>query len=725
MKKILALILVTIFFLFSPDSVLAADCDYVVNDVDGLLSAKDTIRGLNNNMTKDIVVCLRGGDYFLNSTISFGPQDSGTNDHNIIYKNYDNNKPTIIGGQPITNWQRHSGNIYKANVGKSWKFYNLMENRTLSTMARHPNSGWLSAVTAPAYNQITYGVGDLPLFDYSDAQLSIKLARPSGNEYFAEVLPITSVNFGTRLITVNKWAHWWPFDAGTRYFARGSLDFLDQAGEYYLDESAGWLYYWPMNLPIADQEIVAPKMKRIIELVGSSSAHLVEHIKFENLVFRLSDFTKEHGVYYSVENNTDHAMIFMNNARNIEVRFCDLRFAGFAGVTLWEYAQNNTVYGTCIRDTGTHGVRLNGYAVGVLKYVNKSNTISNCYLANGALFWPQADAIYAYQSGNNEIVHNEIIHWPLNGIEIVSKNYATMKTAAWGTSVTWANHWDWLYTRDNNVAFNDISHVLENSSDGGGIHTFGTGKGNVINNNSIHDFTAGNTRNDATIGLYLDGDSSHITVTNNIIYGIGSTRARPIAVSGDHNLLDNNVIVDNPGYLDGAGNRPVDISFHLQNSAYPDAEYGHFIATHNILYRASGYYAYQGWPSTDSSDNNVFYHPGGSVRFYNKGNLVAWQALGYDAASIAADPLFTDPANHDYSLLPGSPALTLGITSIDQSSIGLLDDFPWDPDNPTPTPTPTRPPSLKEVIQGYGGSNSNLYLNSDSLINSFDFANLL
>jgi len=653
-------------------------------------------------MSSDVTTYIRGGNYFLTNTLSFDANDAGRDGYTVIYKNYTGETPVIYGGTEVTGWVLHAGSIYKTNVGIGWTFYNLIENQTLSTMAREPNSGWLSAVTAPAYNQITYGVGDLPVFDYSDAQLSIKLAAHATNEYFAEVLPITNVDFGTRTITVHKHAHWWPFNAGTRYFARGSLDFLDQAGEYYLDESTGWLYYWPINLPIADQEIVAPRMKRVIELVGGSTSSLVEHMKFDGLTFRLSDFTKEHGMYYTVEEGTDHALIFMHNAQNIEIRDCDIKFAGFAGVTMWEYARNNTVYGTCIQEAGTDGIKLSGYAVGVLEYINRNNTVSNCYLANGALFWPQGNAITMFQTGNNEIVHNEIVHWPLNGIHMVSKNYDTMRTAPWGSSVTWANHWDWLYTRDNNIAYNDISYVLENSSDGGGIYTFGTGTGNVINNNRVHDITSGNPRNESTAGIYLDNSSSYINVTNNIVYGIGSTRARPIRTTGDHNLFDNNVIADNPGILDVVGNHPIEILFLYQTSAYPDADTGHFTSTHNILYRASGYYAYfrdGGFTDNlDSSNNNVFYHPGGSVQFNGEGNFAAWQAAGWDAASLEADPLFTDRANHDYSLAGASPALGLGIASIDQASIGLegtlacmsgLGPTPTVTPTPTSTPTPT------------------------------------
>ena len=242
MKKIfkVSLLAFTFYsFFFSPKA-LAAACDYVVDDVAGLLSAKSTIRTLNNNMTKDIVVCLKGDNYYyLDSTISFDSQDSGRNGKTIIYKNYPNEQPIIIGGQPITNWQSANipgkPNIWKANVG-SWKFYALMENGVVSTMARYPNSGWLNIVDAqescrdcPREVWFTYTSEDIPNFDDSDAQVHVITGGPGYTEWRSFTLPILDINRSDNKITVQRWGTWHPLRVGDRYRLRGSLDFLDEA----------------------------------------------------------------------------------------------------------------------------------------------------------------------------------------------------------------------------------------------------------------------------------------------------------------------------------------------------------------------------------------------------------------------------------------------------------------------------------------------------------------
>jgi len=47
-----------------------------------------------------------------------------------------------------------------------------------------------------------------------------------------------------------------------------------------------------------------------------------------------------------------------------------------------------------------------------------------------------------------------------------------------------------------------------------------------------------------------------------------------------------------------------------------------------------------------------------------------WRALGYDRDSIVADPMFVDEEKNDYRLAEGSPALAMGIESIDVSLCG-------------------------------------------------------
>ena len=76
----------------------------------------------------------------------------------------------------------------------------------------------------------------------------------------------------------------------------------------------------------------------------------------------------------------------------------------------------------------------------------------------------------------------------------------------------------------------------------------------------------------------------------------------------------------------------------------------------------------------DEIDYNVF---SGTAEFSRSAkNFKEWQKLGFDKHSVLADPMFVDPANGDYRVKAGSPALKLGFKNFDVSAAGLLPDFP-------------------------------------------------
>jgi hypothetical protein len=86
-----------------------------------IAKARDVVRTINSNMTGDIYIYLRGGNYSITSTVTFGPQDSGTNGYRIYYQAYQGETPILNGATKVTGWTQHSGNIYKAALNRSTK----------------------------------------------------------------------------------------------------------------------------------------------------------------------------------------------------------------------------------------------------------------------------------------------------------------------------------------------------------------------------------------------------------------------------------------------------------------------------------------------------------------------------------------------------------------------------------------------------------------------------
>ena len=96
--------------------------------------ARDVVRTMTANMTQDIVVYLRGGNYPVSSTITFGPSDSGTNGHRVIYQAFPGEVPVLNGATRVTGWSVASGNIYKAALNRTTKLRNLYVNDARATL---------------------------------------------------------------------------------------------------------------------------------------------------------------------------------------------------------------------------------------------------------------------------------------------------------------------------------------------------------------------------------------------------------------------------------------------------------------------------------------------------------------------------------------------------------------------------------------------------------------
>ena len=56
-------------------------------------------------MHSNIVVTLEDGTYDVSQhTLAFGPQDSGTNGHTVVYTAAPGAHPILSGGRPVTGW---------------------------------------------------------------------------------------------------------------------------------------------------------------------------------------------------------------------------------------------------------------------------------------------------------------------------------------------------------------------------------------------------------------------------------------------------------------------------------------------------------------------------------------------------------------------------------------------------------------------------------------------
>jgi hypothetical protein len=161
--------------------------------------ARDAVREWKSRpggQVKSLIhVLVRGGKYFLNESIVFTSDDSGTQKSPIVYAAYPGEKPVVSGGRKITGWQPYTDKILQASLpeakGGRWKFRQLFLDGQRQVRARYPNigsgeqwrKGWLNIEGAAEPRSFT-------AFRYKADSFPRHWAKPTQGEVF------TIINWG-------------------------------------------------------------------------------------------------------------------------------------------------------------------------------------------------------------------------------------------------------------------------------------------------------------------------------------------------------------------------------------------------------------------------------------------------------------------------------------------------------------------------------------------------
>jgi len=111
-----------------------------------VIGARDAVRRLKaeGKLSAPVTVWLRGGRYFIDQTVSFGPDDSGTKECPITYAAYAGETPVLCGGRLITGFAPERGAIQAVTLpqakGGAWVFRQLFVDGERQIRARCPNA---------------------------------------------------------------------------------------------------------------------------------------------------------------------------------------------------------------------------------------------------------------------------------------------------------------------------------------------------------------------------------------------------------------------------------------------------------------------------------------------------------------------------------------------------------------------------------------------------------
>jgi len=495
-----------------------------------LTKARDAVRTINQNMTGDITVYLRSGTYFLSGPLLLGPQDSGTNNFKVIYKNYTGERPIVSGGKIIIGWIQE-GNKWKANVG-TLNTRQLYVNGVRATRAR-------SAGGIPGGTRTSNG--------YNTTDTTMQNWGNQGNiEMVGENQPWSQSRCQVQSISANFitmkpecWGSGFPSS-----WIENAYELLDQPSEWYFNRSTGWLYYMPRTGEnMTTISVVAPVLEALIQGNGTVSSP-IQNLQFEGLTFAHTTWLRPNTALGFTEAQANSYIqqelpggpwkkvpggLYFTYAQNIRFERNILANLGGAGITLDFGSKNNIISGNHFFDIASNAINLGDLAnpqTTDTREIPQNNQITNNYIHKIAADYNGGVAIWAGYVDSLTIAHNEIHDLPYSAISL---------GWGWGTA-------DPTIAKNNLVTNNLIYDHVKVLRDGGGIYTQSAQPGTQILNNVVRN----QVRDQG--GLYADNHSRYITWSNNVSvsnpYSVLLNNTQEVTVTG--NYLQGNIWVYNP-----------------------------------------------------------------------------------------------------------------------------------------------------------------------------------
>lgn len=648
-----------------------------------LTRAQQAVRNLKatGTLTEPVSIYIKGGTYSITEPLLLTDEDSGNERCPVTYTALPGEKVLLSGGERINGWKRYKGDIWVTTLPEvqegKWWFRQLYVNGELRGRARTPNQGVfeVAATTDTTTSMRSYQVPS-DSFIYREGDLDPKWKHPENGEaiiyhYWTDShLPIQSIDGKKNCITFG-YSSGKVFRDGfhgdlARYVVENILETLDQPGEWVLERSTGRLYYMPLpGEDLTTAEVIAPKTEKLIQFKGNPrEGKFVEYVNFRNLAMGYTNFNLPWGDCNNSQGSASvSACIEMTGARHCSIEQCKLYNLGTFAVELFDGCTFNRFCGNQLENLAAGGFRLRGTEPGNLPSLRTgNNTISDNTIAYYGLTYPSAVGILVMHSDCNTIAHNLIHHGDYTGISV---------------------GWSWGYqrsaARNNLIEQNHIHDIGYHNllSDMGGIYTLGLSPGTAVRNNLVHDVNANRY---GGWGIYADEGSTSVLIENNIVYNtkygtfnihyakdltvrnnifaMGRLQQYSRSKQEKHTTayFEGNIIYWTQGKLMVEEYKWDNISYKMSTNPYvPPIET-------NVTY---------------VSDWNIFYNPNLTRDQMDFGgrSWEQWQAEGHDLHSLYVDPMFVDPANHDFRLRPDSPALKLGFQPIDMSHVGPRPQF--------------------------------------------------
>jgi Right handed beta helix region len=672
-----------------------------------LTAARDELRELRYQRGESgpFRVLIHGGTYELDDTLVLAPEDGAhstpnidalSSEEHVVYEAFEEDRPVISGGRRLTGWSVEGDGRWTLGIPEvargEWTFEQLYVDGQRRSRPRLPESGYFTIGDAVPPTDAAKGKGfDRFRFEGDDLRADWNALGDLDVLCFhlwsMSRMHVASIDNEQHIVTLtgptcapDAWA---SLPKGHRFLVENVREALKKPGQWYLDRMSGVLTYLPM--PGEDPlrtEIVAPRLERLVELgiasenprgiavsasnsagvareapdstgvpaqdpssAGSSArdsssagdARFVESVVFRGLTFAYTTWTvPPEGWSFPQAEVASSAAISAVNARDCAFEQCTFEHTGAWAIELGRGCKRDRVENCELTDLGAGGIKIGEMTIRESEDdVASDDSVRECSISHGGRIQPAAVGVWIGQSHDDVIANDDISDFYYTGVSV---------GWTWGYGKSLAHH---NRIESNRIAFIG-QHVL---SDMGGIYTLGVAPGTVLRGNAIHDvesFDYGGW------GIYPDEGSSELTIEDNVVWRTKSASFHQHY--GRENLVRNNVF---------AFGREAQI---MRTRA---EDHLSFTMQRNIVYWSEGKLLASNWSGDHYAfDDNVYWNASGQPFDFAGLSFDDWRKKGEDVHSLVADPRFIDAEDGDFRLKPDSPALTLGIESIDARRAG-------------------------------------------------------
>ncbi|MGA2066480.1 MAG: right-handed parallel beta-helix repeat-containing protein [Thermoguttaceae bacterium] len=612
-----------------------------------------------------VTVFVRGGTYYLPKTLIFTAEDSGTKAAPVVYRAYPKEQAVISGGVRLKHlkWEPYKDGIMRAKVPAGLATDQLFVNRERRPLARYPNfdpnerhfNGWAKDAFSP---QRAARWKD-PAGGFMHA---LHAAEWGGMHYV-----ITGKGPDNKITYEGGWQNNRPMGMHEIRFVENIFEELDAPGEWFLDRKTSTLYFYPpAGLDLADATIEAVRLRHLIEFRGTEQTP-VRFVSFKGLTFRhaartfmetkepllRSDWTIYRG-----------GAVFLNGTEDCSLEDCLIDRVGGNAVFVNDYNRRVTVRGCHIAEAGGSGVAFIGDPNACYNPINWNRQnqlgkidrtpgpktanypgdclVEDCLIHNIGQVEKQTAGVTLDMAQGITIRHCSLYDVPRAGINIGD--------GCWGGHI---------------IEFCDIFDTVKETGDHGSFNSWGRDRYWGLTGLNLNDDRAWEADKDVVLldavktniirnnrwrcdhgwDIDLDDGSSNFHIYNNLCLN-GGLKNR----EGFYRVVENNII---------SGFHPHCWFKHSED-----------VVRRNIMW-TDHYLPAGGMPATPwgrEMDNNLV-HREGAAEPRPATNLAGQSKR--DEHSTVADAQFVDPANGDFSVKEGSPALKLGFVNFPMDQFGV------------------------------------------------------